>query len=458
MPLGFSQRNPHQRSLLAFVRLGEIPLCTFVVKAFLLLLLQTSAILNIELFIARRIRGGGISGKRFAGPVVKVAIAGIVLGMVVMILSIAIGLGFKQEIRQKIIGFGSHIQVISYDFNLSFETNPIQQDSALEAAMYRIPGIVHIQRFATKPGLIKAGDEMQGVVIRGVGPEFDWSFFNTIIEQGRPIDTGGDRPSNDVLISDDLARMLHLKIGDKMLMYFFEEQIRVRSLTVTGIFNTNLPELDKTFVVADIRQVQRLNNWDESQISGYELLTTDFDHIMETGAEVSDLVSTQVSEDGTLLRTRTIRQTQPQIFGWLDLLDTNIAVIIGLIILVAGFNMITGLLILILERTNMIGVLKALGMADWPLRKIFLTLASQIALRGLLIGNLLGITLCWLQSQYGFIKLNPDNYFLDTVPISLSFLHIFLLNVGAIVIIFLMMIGPSYLAARISPVRAIRFD
>jgi lipoprotein-releasing system permease protein len=375
-----------------------------------------------------------------------------------MILSIAIGLGFKKEIREKIIGFGSHIQVISYDFNLSFESNPINQDTALEAAIREIPGIVHLQRFATKPGLIKAGDQMQGVVIRGVGPEFDWTFFRSILEEGKPIDPNTERPSNEVLISDDLARMLHLKVGDRVPMYFFEEQIRARKLEVTGIFDTNLPELDKTFVVADIRQVQQLNNWSDQQISGYELLITDFDNLMTTGAEVADLVSTNISPEGTLLRTRTIRETQPQIFGWLDLLDTNIAVIIGLIILVAGFNMITGLLILILERTNMIGVLKALGMSDWPLRKIFLTLAAHIALRGLVIGNLVGLILCWLQARFGFIKLDPDNYFLKTVPIALSPLHILLLNVGAILVVFLMMIGPSYLAARISPVRAIRFD
>jgi lipoprotein-releasing system permease protein len=419
---------------------------------------EVTLLMKLERFIVKKIHSGGISGKRLAGPVVKVAIAGIIMGMVVMIISIATGLGFKKEIREKIIGFGGHIQVISYDFNLSYQTNPIERNALLEKQMGKVPGVRHVQRFATKPGLIKTGNEMQGVVLRGVGEEFDWSFFRTIIKEGDAIDLGGDKASNGILVSDDIAAMLDLSLGDKVPMYFLEDQIRARSFTIQGIFDSNLPELDETFVIVDIRQVQRLNNWNEQQISGYEVLSGSFDHIMETGSLVSDVVSGHISPDGAMLRTRTIKQTQPQIFGWLDLLDMNIAVIIGLIVLVAGFNMITGLLILILERTNMIGVLKALGIADWPLRKIFLTLTSNIALKGLFWGNLIGLSLCLAQAHWGFISLDPDNYFLETVPIYLSWLHILLLNAGAVFVIFLMMIGPSYLATRISPVKAIRFE
>ncbi|MFO8002347.1 MAG: FtsX-like permease family protein [Marinilabilia sp.] len=414
--------------------------------------------MKLERFIVNKISSGGISGKKLAGPVVKVAVAGIILGMVVMILSLATGLGFQKEIREKIIGFGSHIQVISYDFNQSYQTNPIEEDSMLVEQMKEVPGVRHVQRFATKPGLMKTDAEMQGLVLRGVGKEFDWTFFRTIIQEGDTIVMEEDRTSNGILISDDIARMLQLEVGDKAPMYFFEDQIRARNFTVEGIFDSHLPELDETFVLTDIRQVQRLNNWEENQISGYELLTNDFESIMATGSEVSNIVSGHISSEGDMLRTRTIKQTQPQIFGWLDLLDMNIVVIIVLIVLVAGFNMITGLLILILERTNMIGILKALGTADWSLRKVFLALAARIALRGLFWGNLVGLSVCWLQSRFGFLKLDPDNYFLDTVPIHLSLLHIVLLNAGAVLAIFLMMIGPSYLAARISPVKAIRFE
>jgi len=414
--------------------------------------------MKLESFIVKKISSGGISGKKLAGPVVRVAVAGIILGMVVMILSLATGLGFQKEIREKIIGFGSHIQVISYDFNLSYQTNPIKQDSALEEQLREVDRVRHVQRFATKPGLMKTDKEMQGLILRGVGPEFDWTFFRTIIREGDTIAMQPDKPSVDILISDDIAELLQLNVGDNVPMYFFEDQVRARNFNISGIFDSNLPELDEKFVLVDIRQVQKLNNWNENQISGYELLTDDFESILETGSRVSDIVAGHISEDGTMLRTRTIRQTQPQIFGWLDLLDMNIVVIIVLIVLVAGFNMITGILILILERTNMIGILKALGITDWSLRKVFLTLSSHIVLRGLFWGNLLGLLICWLQARFGFLKLNPDNYFLETVPIHLSLIHIIILNAGAVLAIFLMMIGPSYLTARISPVKAIRFE
>lgn len=411
-----------------------------------------------EFFIAKKIRSGGVSGKRFAGPVLKVAVAGIVLGMVVMILSIAIGSGFKNEIREKIIGFGSHIQVVSYDFNLSFEVNPIPHDPSLVNSISAIKGVKAIQRFATKPGLIKTDDEMQGVVIKGIGPDYDQTFLKKILVRGSLPAYSNDSTSVEILISDDLSLMLNLDVGQDVAMYFFQDQIRARRFRVAGIFDSNLPDLDKLFVVADIRQIQRLNNWDFTQIAGYEILIDDYDRMEEIGDDVFETASLHMYQDGTLLRIRTIRQAQPQVFGWLDLLDMNIAVIIVLILLVAGFNMISGLLILILERTNMIGILKAIGMANWPLRKTFLYLSAHIALRGLLWGNIIGVGLCWIQLKFELIKLDPANYFLESVPIVINPVHLLLLNVGAIIAIFLMMIGPSYLAAKISPVRAILFD
>ncbi|WP_026474714.1 ABC transporter permease [Alkaliflexus imshenetskii] len=411
-----------------------------------------------EFFIAQKIRSGGVSGKKFAGPVLKVAVGGIVLGMVVMILSIAIGSGFKKEIREKIVGFGSHIHVVNYDFNLSYEANPIRNDENLVAAINALEGVRAVQRFATKPGLLKTDSEMQGVILKGIGPDYDISFLQSILVEGELPATSSESPSVDILISSALSGMLHLNVGDPVFMYFFQEQIRVRRFNVTGIYDSNLPDLDKMYVVADIRQIQRLNGWDEDQMAGYEILIHDFDRIDEVGMDVYDIAATYISAEGTLLRTQTIKQTQPQIFGWLDLLDMNIAVIIVLIVLVAGFNMISGLLILILERTNMIGILKALGMDNWPLRKIFLYLATHIALRGLIWGNVIGLGICILQQQFGIVKLDPANYFLDTVPVSLNLVHLLILNAGALVAVFLMMIGPSYLAARISPVRAILFD
>lgn len=397
-------------------------------------------------------------GRKFSGPVIKVSVAGIILGMTVMILSIAIGSGFKKEIRDKISGFGAHIQVVNYDFNLSYEPNPIRYDSLLASEISALPGIRKVQRFGTKPGLIKTDNEMQGVLIKGISPEYDLTFLKSVLIEGTIPQYTDTATSNDILISETMARMLNIELGESVFIYFFQEQIRVRRLTVAGIYNTHLSDLDKMYLIADIKQVQRLNDWEQDQIAGYEIVIDDFSKLNERGIAVYDLTGGFIGDDGTLLRTLTIKNSQPQIFAWLDILDMNIVVIIVLIVLIAGFNMISGLLILILERTNMIGILKAMGIQDMPLRKIFLYLASGIAIRGLLWGNIVGLSIALLQKQFGIFKLDPANYFLDTVPILINPLHILLLNLGAILAIFLMMIGPSYLAARIAPVKAIKFD
>ena len=411
-----------------------------------------------EFYIASKISSGGVSGRQFAGPVIKVAISGIALGIIVMILSISIGQGFKKEIREKLAGFGGHIQIVNYDYNLSFEANPISEDSSLIHSLSSISGVTSVQRFATKPGLIKTGEEMQGVILKGIGVDYDETFLSSILKKGTLPKIDSTSTNEDILISSILANMLKIEVGDQVMMYFFEKQIKMRRFRISGIYDSSLPELDKLYVIADYRHVQKLNNWKSDQIAGYEIVIDDFDQMDKIGEEVYSRTSSYIAPDGALLRSQTIRQTQPQIFGWLDLLYMNIAVIIFLIILVAGFNMISGLLILILERTNMIGVLKSLGMADWPLRRVFLILATRIAVRGLLIGNFIGISIAVLQSKLGFIKLDPENYFLDVVPISLNPMDLILLNLGATVAIFLMMIGPSYLAAKISPVKAILFD
>lgn len=397
-------------------------------------------------------------GRKFSGPVIKVSIAGIILGMTVMILSMAIGSGFKKEIRDKISGFGAHIQVVNYDFNLSYEPNPIRYDSVLAAEISALSGIKKVQRFGTKPGLIKTDNEMQGVLLKGISPEYDLTFLNSVLVAGTVPQYTDTATSNEILISETMANMLNIELGQHIFIYFFQEQIRVRRLTVAGIYNTHLSDLDKMYVIADIKQIQRLNDWGPDQIAGYEILIDDFNKLNERGIAVYDLTGGFIGDDGTLLRTLTIKNSQPQIFAWLDILDMNIVVIIVLIVLIAGFNMISGLLILILERTNMIGILKAMGIQDMPLRKIFLYLASGIAIRGLVWGNIAGLSIALLQKQFGIFKLDPANYFLDTVPILINPLHILLLNLGAILAIFIMMIGPSYLAAKIAPVKAIKFD
>ncbi len=417
--------------------------------------------MNLELFIARKIRSGGLSGKKLAGPVTKVATLGIILGMVVMILSLAIGFGFKKEIRQKIIGFGSHIQIMNYDYNQSYETNPISPDSGLLKTLKNITGVKHIQKFATKPGMIKTDNAIQGIVLKGVAEDFNWNFFKNILVEGDKLQINDSVRSNGILISRKLAQLLHLSIGDDLRMFFLQKDNiapRRRKFSIEGIFDSNLPEFDMIYALVDIKQVQRLNNWDKTQISGLEVQIDDFKNIDKTGMEVSSVATSFIDENGILLRTRTILDLQPQIFGWLDLLDMNVLVILVLIIIVAGFNMVSGLLILILERTNMIGILKALGIQNKSLRTVFLYLATFIVGRGLIWGNFLGVTFCLVQKYTGMIKLDPDNYYLETVPIHITFWHLLILNVATILLTILMMLGPSYLASRISPVKAIRFD
>jgi len=414
--------------------------------------------LNFELFIARKIRSGGFSGKKLAGPVIKVATLGIVLGMVVMILSLAIGFGFKREIRDKITGFGSHIQIMSYDYNYSYETNPITKDSTLKATLQAMPGITKIQAFGTKPGIIKTNDAMQGIVLKGIDASYDWTFMKSILTHGRTMEIKDTVRSDEILISDELASMLHLKLGDDVRMYFFQSNILARKFKIVGIYDSHFPEYDKLFALVDLRHVQKLNDWDETQISGYEITVDSFDNLDKLSKAVDNETSTYISEDGGMLRTKSIKQIQPQIFGWLDLLDLNMVVILVLIVLVAGFNMISGLLILILERTNMIGILKALGAGNNSLRRVFLYLSAYILGRGLLWGNLIGIGLCLIQKYTQVIQLDASNYYLETVPIYITPLHIVLLNICVISLTMLMMLGPSYLVSRISPVKAIRFN
>ncbi|MCW3788855.1 ABC transporter permease [Plebeiibacterium sediminum] len=414
--------------------------------------------MNLNLYIANKIRKGEVTGKKLAGPVIKVATLGITIGMVVMILSLAIGTGFKKEIRNKIVGFSSHIQIINYDYNSSFETNPIDRDSVFVNQLKVLPGVKRIQEYATKPGLIKTKDDIQGIIIKGVGKDFDWEYFKDIITDGEIPDYKGMNTSNQVIISKTLAQLLKLKVGDKMPTYFFQDKIRARNFQISAIYDSHLPEFDKVYIFADIRHIIKLNNWNDNQIAGYEITLEHFNQINDLSRDIDILAATHISSDGGLLRTTTIAQQQPQILGWLDMLDMNVTVILILIVLVAGFNMISGLLIIILERTSMIGILKALGKQNWNIRKVFLYLASFIILKGILWGNIIGIAIYFIQNTFGVLSLNPENYYLDTVPMYLNPLHLVYLNISTIIISFVMMIGPSYLITKITPVEAIRFD
>ena len=413
--------------------------------------------MNLEYYIAKRIHFQQ-GKKNVSRPAVRIATIGIALGLAVMLITVAVVIGFKQEIRNKTIGFGGHIQISNFDNNNTYEMNPIKASKALIQKVSSVDGVKHVQRFATKPGIIKTDNEFQGIVLKGIDAGFDWNFFKSNLVEGNLIDVSGSTPSTGVIISKYLANLLSLKLGDSFFTYFIQDQVRARKFKIVGIYSTNFVEYDRLFILADMRQVQALNNWSPDQFSGLEVLINDFNRIDELGDEVYSATANKFTKDGKAYSTQTIKQLNPQIFSWLELLDMNVWVILILMLSVAGFNMISGLLILILERTNMIGILKSLGSTNWSIRKIFLYHSFFLIGKGMLWGNLIGLSLCAVQYFTGIIPLDPTSYYVATVPISFNWLYIILLNVGTLGASLLMMIGPSYLITKITPAKIIRYE
>ena len=413
--------------------------------------------MNLELFIAKRIHFRQ-DRKNISRPAVRIATIGIALGLAVMLISVAVVIGFKKEIRNKTIGFGGHIQITNFDNNNTYEMNPIKVDFALIKKISAIDGVIHVQRFSTKPGIIKTDTEFQGIVLKGIDAGFDWKFFKSNLVEGRIIDFPHNSATNEVVISKYLANLLQLKLGDSFFTYFIQNQVRARKFKIVGIYSTNFIEYDKLIILTDMRHVQSLNGWTADSFSGLELLINDFNRIDEVGDAVYSATANKFTKDGKAFTTQTIKQLNPQIFSWLDLLDMNVWVILILMLSVAGFNMISGLLILILERTNMIGILKSIGATNWSVRKIFLYHSFFLIGKGMLWGNLIGLSLCAIQFFTGFIPLDPSAYYVATVPIVFNWTYIFLLNAGTLLVSLLVMIGPSYLITKISPANTIRYE
>ena len=413
--------------------------------------------MSLEYFIAKRIHFQQ-DKKNISRPAVRIAIIGMALGLAVMLISVAVITGFKTEIRNKTIGFGGHIQITNFDNNQTFEMSPIRMEQALIDRILAIDGVRHAQKFITKPGIIKTENEFQGVILKGVDEGFDWNFFESNLVEGNILDTASDSLANNVILSTHLANLLELQLGDNFITYFIGENVLARRFTITGLYSTNFIEFDRIFLLTDIRHLRRLNNWSEEEFSGLEILLYDFNRLDALGDEIYLLTSNRFNEDGETYFTRTIKQLNPQIFAWLDLLDMNVWVILALMLAVAGFIMISGLLILILERANMIGVLKSLGTTNWSVRKIFLYHSFFLILKGMIWGNAIGLTICALQYFFGIIPLDPESYYTDTVPIYFNWIFIILLNVGTLIASFLMMISPSFLITKISPAEIIRYE
>lgn len=414
--------------------------------------------MNLELFIARRIHFSKEGNRQVTPPAVRIAIVGVALGLAVMILSVAIVIGFKKEVRNKVIGFGSHIQITNFDNNSSYETTPIAVSDSLLQALREFPGIKHIEGYATKMGILKTDSDFQGVVLKGIDTDYDWSFFRNNLKEGELLTIDPKKTSTDVIISRYLSDLLGLKLGYSILTYFVQEDVRARKFNIVGIYETGFMDYDKLFVLADIKQIRRLNGWEKDEVSGLELLVDDYDKLDQIAEDLYFNLVEKQDRHGNTYFTRSIKEMNPMIFNWLDVLDVNVVVILILIFAVAGFTMISGLLIIILERTNMIGILKALGENNVSIRKIFLYISFFLIGKGMLWGNVVGIAICLIQSHFRIIKLDPSIYYLDAVPIDLSIVSLILLNIGTLCASMLMMLGPSYLITKIDPAKSIRFE
>lgn len=416
--------------------------------------------MNWKLFIARRIyQTKEKEGDRnVSKPAVRIAMVGIAIGLAVMILSVAVVVGFKHEVRDKVIGLGADILVTSLDVVQSYQVTPVVGDDSLISALGKMPGVKHVQRYATKPGMIMTSDNFQGIVLKGIGQEYDTTFLHRHLQEGHIPAFTDSVSSNQVLVSKTIADRLGVRVGDKLYTYYLENNIRARRLTVAGIYQTNFSSYDDLFLLTDLRTVERLNNWEPGQVGGLEIQVTDYDLLDETNGYILSSLEKKTDKYGGRYYAQTIEEVYPQIFAWLDLLDINVWVILVLMVGVAGFTMISGLLIIILERTNMIGVLKALGADNTAIRKVFLSFAVFLIRKGMLWGNVIALTCCAVQYFFRPVRLDPAVYYIDAVPIELNLWIWLLLNAGTLVVSVLMLVGPSYLISRIHPARSIRFE
>ncbi|MGE5426677.1 MAG: ABC transporter permease [Methylococcaceae bacterium] len=418
--------------------------------------------MNINLYIAKRIFSAKENKNNLSHHIINIALFGIVLGLIVLILSVAIVTGYKSEVGRKVIGFGSHLQIVNLDTNESYETSPISENQPFLKDLAAINGIRHIQVFATKPGIIRTDEEIQGVVLKGIGPDFDWSFFKQNMVEGDIFTVQDTVRSNKVWVSKQMADLLKLKLGDDLFMFFLDTKEstmpRQRKFELAGIYKTSLEEFDRMFVLCDINHIRKLNNWEKDQVSGFEIFVDDFKHLSNQQKSINNLLIRYTTPDSPVLQVVSIKEKYAHIFDWLGLLDMNVWVILSLMILVAGFNMVSSLLVIILERTQMIGILKALGAHNWSIRKVFLYFSGMLILKALFWGNLIGIGICLLQQHTHILKLDPASYYLAYVPVNLSIVSIVLLNLGTIVVTFMMLLIPSWFITKLSPEQSIRFE
>ncbi len=415
--------------------------------------------MNVELFIAKRIyawTGKNNSVRR--PPAIRIAIGGIILGMAIMILAVSIVIGFKREISEKVIGFGSHIQITGSPAQNVYEISPIALSPTLDTLLKELPAVTDYALFAAKPGIIKTDTDFLGIILKGITEEYPTDFLQAYLTEGTLPQLDDEESVNEILLSRYIADKLQLQVGDAIYCYFVDESVRARKFSISGIYQTNLTEYDRFFVFGDARQVQRLNRWANDQYSGIEIRLNDIDAIESTNDILYASLLFQKDHYNSPYFSHTIRDLNPQLFNWLDLLNMNVWVILILMLLVSGFTMISGLLVIILEHTRMIGILKILGYSNLSIRKIFLYVSTFLVGKGMLWGDIVGLVLCFFQYQFHIIKLNPEIYYIPSVPIAFPIGYLILLNVLAFLVSVLMLLGPSYIITRIYPARTIKFE
>ncbi|MBL0736709.1 ABC transporter permease [Flavobacterium sp. GN10] len=411
--------------------------------------------MNLEYFIAKRLITAKDYKSSISAPIIKIAISAIAIGIIMMIVSVATGIGLQKKIRDKVSAFNGQIIISNYDNNNSEVTTvPISKKQDFYPNFKSVPEVSHIQAVASKAGIIRTENAFEGIIFKGVGADYDWNNIKEYIVEGKLPDFTKVL-NEDVIISRFLADRLNLKIGDEFNTFFIkEEQGKLpnsRRFKIAAIFNSGFQDFDATYIIGDIRHIQRINKWNENQVGAFEIFVKDFNEIKTVGNKIYESTSSS-------LDTKTIVEKYSYIFDWLQLFDFNIVIILGIMILVATINMVVALLVLILERTQMIGILKSMGANNWSVRKIFLYNAFYLILRGLFWGNLIGISILLIQQQFGVIQLNPENYYVNQAPVYLNWVYILLLNLLTISVCFLVLLIPSYIITKISPVKAIRFD
>ena len=415
--------------------------------------------MNFPLFVAKRLFFDNSDSRKVSRPAITIATAGVAIGIAVMIASVFVVLGFKHTIRNKVIGFGSHIQVTNFMTQMSSDQYPIVMSDSMMSVIRGIAGVKHAERFAYKQGILKTDSDFLGVMLKGVGPEFDSTFIHQNLIAGSIPKFADDEAGNKIVISKNIADKLNIKLGQRVFAYFINNDgVRVRRFTIAGVYQTNLNQYDEVMCFTDLFTAVRLNGWEPDQASGAEVAVNDFDKVNTVEQLFVKKVNKTTDHYGETYTSQTIQDLNPQIFQWLDLLDMNVWIILALMISVAGVTMISGLLIIILERTTMIGVFKALGARNTTIRHMFLWFATFIIGRGLLIGNAVGIGFALLQKYLGIVKLNPATYYVSTVPIELNVPALLLINVLTLAVSVFVLIAPSYLISHIHPARSMRYE